>query len=153
VPNPLLFLFSRHWLRLLPVNTVHFFQWVIVENTLVMVASSVPLLRPLFSAAKKTALTHYGSNAAYELGSRQQGSQAFAYGNNTAKSAVLASSSEENILPIHGNKVEGIVRERDIEQGVIKKEIQYQVKYETDGGSETTLQTSQWDIHSKGTAQ
>lgn len=139
----------------LAVNTVHFFQWVIVENTLVMIASSVPLLRPLFSAAKKATLTHIGSSSAnaYELGSRGKGSQAFAYGNNSNKSAALASSSEENILPIYGNKGDVAVRERDVEQGVIKKEVQYQIKYETDSGSpETTPQTSQWDIHSKGGA-
>jgi hypothetical protein len=114
---------------------VQFFKWVIVENTLVMIASSVPLLRPLFSIAKKTATSHYGSNVAYELNSRQKGSQAFAYGNNTTKSTVLASSSEENILPIQTGSLGPKERENyfgaDVEQGVIKKEVQYQVKYET----------------------
>lgn len=137
-------------------NTVLFFRWVIVENTLVMVASSVPLLRPLFSAAKKSAITHYGSNSAYELGSRQNGSTAFAYGKNTAKSQVDASSSEENILPIQkvplGTKerVQHFTGERDIEQGVIKKEVHYQVKYETDRKAGLSAETSEWDAHSTG---
>jgi hypothetical protein len=139
-------------------NTVLFFRWVIVENTLVMVASSVPLLRPLFSAAKKTAMTHYGSNSAYELGSRQNGSTSFAYGKNTAKSHVEASSSEENILPIQ--KVPLGTKERvqhfgkgDVEQGVIKKEVQYQVKYETDPKAGLSAETTEWDPHSNGVAK
>lgn len=101
-----------------------------------MVASSVPLLRPLFSVAKKTATSHYGSNAAYKLTSRQNGSQAFAYGHNTTKSTVLASSSEENILPIQTGPLSVKEREShfgaDVEQGVIKREVKYQVNYETD---------------------
>jgi hypothetical protein len=120
-----------------------------------MVASSVPLLRPLFSAAKKATLTHIGSSSAntYELGSRGKGSQAFAYGNKSNKSTGLASSSEENILPVYGNKGEVAVKEMDVEQGVIKKEVQYQIKYETESGSsEKTPQASRWDIFSKGGA-
>jgi hypothetical protein len=103
-----------------------------------MVASSVPLLRPLFSAAKKATLTHYGSNSAYELGSRQNGSVAFAYGKNTAKSLAGASSSEENILPLQKvpldtkERVQYFGKSEDVEQGVIKKEVHYQVKYERD---------------------
>ena len=155
------FLFlSRQWLIRLPVNTVHFFKWVIVENTLVMVASSVPLLRPLFNVAKTTALTHYGQNSgAYELNSRQKGSQAFAYGNNTIKSIALASSSEENILPIQKGPLSVRERERereghfgaDVEQGVIKKEVQYQIKYESD--AEATAPSSQWALHTNAGAQ
>lgn len=122
-------------------NTVLFFQWVIVENTLVMVASSVPLLRPLFNVAVKTARTHYGSNTQFELSSGQKNSRAFAYGNNTAKSLAGASSSEENILPIQkgGGGAPLSLPERvkhfggaDVEQGVIKKEVQYHVEYETE---------------------
>ena len=129
-----------------------FFRWVIVENTLVMVASSVPLLRPLFSAAKKSAMTHYGSNSAYELGSRQNASTAFAYGKNTVKSHIDASSSEENILPIQ--KVPLGTKERvqhfsgDVEQGVIKKEVHYQVKYEKDPKAGLSVETSEWDAKS-----
>ncbi len=130
-----------------------------------MVASSVPLLRPLFSAAKKATITHYGSNSAYELGSRQNGSSAFAYGKNTTKS-LQASSSEENILPIQkvplGTKERvqhfGVgVRERevqpDVEEGVIKKEVQYQVEYERDPNSVSRLspESSKWDLDAKST--
>jgi hypothetical protein len=138
-------------------NTVLFFRWVIVENTLVMVASSVPLLRPLFSAAKKSAMTHYGSNRAYELGSRQNGSTAFAYGKNTVKSHIDASSSEENILPIQkvvplGTKERVQHFSNDVEQGVIKKEVHYQVKYETDPkAAGLAAESTEWDANSAGT--
>jgi hypothetical protein len=139
----------------MPDNTVLFFRWVIVENTLVMVASSVPLLRPLFSAAKKTAMTHYGSQS-YELGSRQNGSAAFGYAKNTVKSYVNASSSEENILPIQKGPPLG-TKERvqhfsgDVEQGVIKKEVHYQVKYETDPNAlGLSPDSAKWDAKSTG---
>jgi hypothetical protein len=102
------------------------------------------LLRPLFSAAKKATITHYSSNSAYELGSRQNGSSAFAYSKSASKS-LQASSSEENILPIQKDGVPLGTKERvqhfgvgvrevevDVEQGVIKKEVRYQVKYERD---------------------
>ena len=145
--------------HILLVNTVHFFQWVIVENTLVMVAASVPLIRPLTSGvASRKAITHYGSNAAYELNSRQKGSQAFAYGGNSAtKSVVQASSSEENILPIqNGSLGGGKERERqlaaDVEQGVIKKQVHYEVTYDSETPG-SAPQTSQWNIRSKGSAR
>ncbi|PMD22568.1 hypothetical protein NA56DRAFT_90841 [Hyaloscypha hepaticicola] len=146
-------------------NTVLFFRWVIVENTLVIVASSVPLLRPLFSAAKKATKTHYGSNSAYELGSRQNGSSAFAYAKSGSNSKSLqASSSEENILPAGGGVPLG-TKERvqhfgsgregdvDLEQGVIKKEVHYQVKYERDPSAPAGLspESSKWDLDAKST--
>jgi hypothetical protein len=158
IQTPFSFLLPRTVLTEIADNTVLFFRWVIVENTLVIVASSVPLLRPLFSAAKKTAMTHYGSNSAYELGSRQNGSTAFAYGKNTVKSHVEASSSEENILPIQ--KVPLGTKERvqhfgkgDVEQGVIKKEIHYQVKYERDPKAGLSPETTEWDTHSNANAK
>jgi hypothetical protein len=128
-----------------------------------MVASSVPLLRPLFSAAKKATLTHYGSNSAYELGSRQNGSVAFTYGKNTAKSLAGASSSEENILPIQKGvpldtkeRVQyfgrGDGREGDVEQGVIKKEVHYQVEYERDPNAPSlSPDGTKWDAGSTET--
>jgi hypothetical protein len=119
-----------------------------------MIASSVPLLRPLFSKVKKSALSHYGqSSSSYELGSRQQGSKAFAYANNTSKSIALASSSEENILPIQKGPLstKGSFA-TDLENGVIKKEVHYQVNYETDTSVPPPPPTgkAQWDVrHSK----
>jgi hypothetical protein len=107
-------------------------MWVTIENNLVIIASSVPLLRPLFSQVKKTALSHYGQSSSYELGSRNQGSKAFAYANNTNKSMALASSSEENILPIAKGQQSESGFGADLENGVIKMEVHYQVKYETD---------------------
>ena len=45
------------------------------------------------------------------------------------------------------------MKEMEVEQGVIKKEVQYQIKYETESGSsEKTPQASRWDIFSKGGA-
>jgi hypothetical protein len=104
-------------------------------------------------------MTHYGSNSAYELGSRQNTSTAFAYGKNTAKSHVKASSSEENILPIQ--KVPLGTKERvqhfgkgDVEQGVIKKEVHYQVKYETGPKAGLSAETTdEWDAHSNEVAK
>ena len=69
----------------------------------------------------------------------------------------LASSSEENILPIQKSPLNVKEREReghfgvDVEQGVIKKEVQYQVKYESD--TEATPPNSQWALHTNGGAQ
>ena len=150
-----------------PDNTVLFFQWVIVENTLVMIAASVPLLRPLFNIAVSTVKTGYGSNSNthFELSSKQNnGSRAFAYGQNshTTKSMAGASSSEENILPIQKG-VPLTVKERvlhfgkgenvDVEKGVIKKEVQYQVQYETDTSAEgagTSPKSTEWNQNKKG---
>ncbi len=128
-----------------------------------IVASSVPLLRPLFSTAKQATAAHYGSNSAYELGSRQNGSSAFAYAKSASKS-LQASSSEENILPIQkgvplGTKERvqhfgGADRETtDVEQGVIKKEVQYQVRYERDPNAPGGLspESSNWDLDAKST--
>jgi hypothetical protein len=119
-----------------------------------MVASSVPLLRPLFSAAKSTATSHYGSNTAYELDSRQKDSQAFVSSSKTPKSTGMESSSEENILPIQeapqSMKGRDSHFEPDVEQGVIKKEVRYQIKYETDTGSAGSApQISQWNVQSQ----
>jgi hypothetical protein len=124
-----------------------------VENNLVIIASSVPLLRPIFSKVKNSAMTHYGQSSSYELGSRQQGTKAFAYANNTNKSIALASSSEENILPIQKGQLstKGSFA-TDLENGVIKKEVHYQVKYETDTSVSAPPPTGkgQWDVrHSK----
>jgi hypothetical protein len=94
-------------------------------------------------------MTHYGQSSSYELGSRQQGSKAFAYANNTNKSTALASSSEENILPFQKGPLS--MKESfatDLENGVIKKEVHYQVKYETDTSVSAPAPTgkAQWDV-------
>jgi len=42
-------------------------SWVVVENTVVIIAASIPILRPLFNIAKETVKTAYGQSS-YELG-------------------------------------------------------------------------------------
>lgn len=112
-------------------------NWVVIENTFVIIASSIPLLRPLFKIAKDSALTAYGQSSAYELGSRGGGTKNYtnAYANNTTKRVGLASSSEENILPIQKesrtNRILGSKpSDVSLEGGVIKKEVTYQVRYD-----------------------
>jgi hypothetical protein len=158
-------------------------SWVVIENTVVIIAASIPLLRPLFNIAKEAAISAYGQSS-YELGTcflrlhpfanlelpidhfqpiknpklinlPSPGSRGVDGTNSralkshpkiTSKSTNLASSSEENILPIqkqHSQKSKkgstnsvlsspGI--NVDLENGVIKKETTYQVRYDRDVG-------------------
>jgi hypothetical protein len=127
-------------------------NWVVIENTFVIIASSIPLLRPLFNIAKDTAMTHYGQSSSYELGSRGAGGTKV-FANVTNKSVNLASSSEENILPIQ--KGNGTVRtqsthvhrpgDSQLEGGIIKKEVTYQVRYDKDDGSTDSTTAGNWD--------
>jgi hypothetical protein len=85
-----------------PVNTVSFFTWVIAEITLVNIAASVPLIRPLFK--RPSAAT---GNASYELknqyASRDRGTR---LRSRDVESGIV-NTSEENILPIESAKVTG----------------------------------------------
>ena len=131
-------------------------NWVVIENTFVIIGASIPLLRPLFSKAKQQAMVAYGATTAYEMNShsRSQGGTKGAFSGAQHKSIALQSSSEENILPIHGGprlatKIEsenhfGDVRDgHDAEKG-IKKETTVQVKYgEVDG---ITSPGSKWSL-------
>ena len=49
----------------------------------------------------------------------------------------MDNSSEENILPIQRGRPSSILggRGEDVESGVIRKEVVYQVKYDTNDGS------------------
>ena len=126
-------------------------NWVVIENTFVIIAASVPLLRPLFNIAKQTAMTAYGGNTAYEMNSRSHGTKGFSSANipSKTKSMQLHSSSEENILPVQGGlrsmtDVAGKTNNResrDVEKG-IKKETTVQIRYDEDDG--TTPPGSKW---------
>jgi hypothetical protein len=125
-------------------------NWVVIENTFVIIASSIPLLRPLFNIAKESAVNAYSQSSAYELGSRGGGTKNFtnAYANNTTKSVELVSSSEENIPPIQkAGRTNSILgskpRDRSLEGGVIKKEVTYQVRYDKSDNNAAT--EGDWD--------
>ncbi|CZR65028.1 related to integral membrane protein PTH11 [Phialocephala subalpina] len=131
-------------------NTVSFMNWVVIENTFVMIGSSIPLMRPLFKKAKDSAMSHYGQSSSYELGSRAQSSKAKAYARSQTKSIPLASSSEENILPIHntgkrastaikGGEEGGTTAKYNIEG--IQKEVKVEIRYERDDESESEAKT------------
>jgi hypothetical protein len=123
-------------------------NWVVVENTFVIIAASTPLLRPMFNIAKQKAMTVYGANTAYEMNSRSNGTKGFSSVHNQNKSIQLQSSSEENILPVQGgltsmtNVATKNNREsRDVEKG-IKKETTVQIRYDEDDG--TTPPSAKW---------
>lgn len=126
-------------------------DWVVIENAFVMIASSIPLMRPLFKKAKASAMTHYGQSSSYELGSRAQGTGALAYARSQTKSVPLASSSEENILPIqntgkrgsaaiNGDEERGKTAKYDGGEG-IQKEVKVEIRYERDDESESGTKT------------
>ncbi|KFY00619.1 hypothetical protein O988_03193 [Pseudogymnoascus sp. VKM F-3808] len=92
-------------------NTVPFMNWVVVENTFVIIGASIPLIRPLFTRSRDHSLTAYIANTPYEMNSR---SQSGTNGTSSApqhKGVVPQTSSEENILPFHG----GLRRATNIE--------------------------------------
>ncbi|KFY01968.1 hypothetical protein V490_00698 [Pseudogymnoascus sp. VKM F-3557] len=83
-------------------NTVPFMNWVVVENTFVIIGASIPLIRPLFTRSRDHSLTAYIANTPYEMNSR---SQSGTNGTSSApqhKGVGPQTSSEENILPFHG---------------------------------------------------
>lgn len=123
-------------------------NWVVIENTFVIIGASIPLLRPFFSKAKKQVMSAYAANTGFEMNSRSQRSQNGVKGPFSAgaqhKSIALQSSSEENILqlvPVHGapklaTNIESnnqFGHEHDAENG-IKKETTIQVKYDESDG-------------------
>lgn len=113
-------------------NTVPLFIWVIVESTLVAIASSVPLLRPLFIKVFPSFGTQASNNSSYVLERYGKSKQPSSYlsarrfsklaeGQNSRKES--DTGSEENILPLQNTqdailkKVSYSVRVTDIEQG------------------------------------
>jgi hypothetical protein len=131
-------------------------NWVVIENTFVIIGASIPLLRPFFSKAKKQAMSAYTASTGFEMNSRSQRSQKGVKGPFSTvaqhKSIALQSSSEENILqlvPVHGApKLATNIQsnnqfgdEYDAEKG-IKKETTVQVKY--DEGDGITTPGSKW---------
>jgi len=119
-------------------NTIPFMNWVVIENTFVIIGASIPLIRPLFSKAKQHALHAYGANTAYEMNSRSQSGTngtKKAFSAPQHKSIALQSSSEENILPVHSGPrgATNIESNNHFDDGHnaeqnIKKEITPQVK-------------------------
>jgi hypothetical protein len=107
------------------VNTVPFFTWVIAEITLVNIAASVPLIRPLF----KRPSTHAG-NTSYEMknqyASMNKGTRLRSRDVESGKHSI-DNTSEENILPIEGVTVAGGGYDRDVE--VDKKGIMLSTSY------------------------
>jgi len=115
-------------------------EWVVVENTLVIIAASVPLLRPIFNKTKSMVTGAYGPTSSYEMNSRSQGTKGFSSKANI-KSIQLQSSSEENILADKGprsvtnvTKGNNTRESRDVEKG-IKKETTVQIRYDEDDGA------------------
>jgi len=115
-------------------------EWVVVENTLVIIAASVPLLRPIFNKTKSMVTGAYGPTSSYEMNSRSQGAKGFSSKANI-KSIQLQSSSEENILADKGprsvtnvTKGNNTRESRDVEKG-IKKETTVQIRYDEDDGA------------------
>ncbi|KAB8297769.1 hypothetical protein EYC80_001570 [Monilinia laxa] len=134
-------------------NTVPFFIWVQVESNLVVIASSVPLLRPFFLRLKSRVL-HTRSTAptvpTYELSGysgKQKSMQKFENRGFSQisdeeegghdKEARAGSGkdddggSEDCILPVQGER--GGER---LERWVVKKEVSYSVKVEELGDEE-----------------
>lgn len=115
-------------------------NWVVIENTFVIIGASIPLVRPLFTRSKEHSLTAYGTNTAYEMNSRSQSNTKGAFSGPQHKSITLQSSSEENILPVLeggpglASNIESndhFGAENDAEKG-IKKEVTVQVRYGED---------------------
>ncbi|KAH8750714.1 hypothetical protein F5882DRAFT_310137, partial [Hyaloscypha sp. PMI_1271] len=81
-------------------NTVPFFTWVIAEITLVNIAASVPLIRPLFKRPSTNA-----GNTSYEMknqyASANKGTRLRSRDIESGKHSI-DNTSEENILPIEG---------------------------------------------------
>ncbi|CZR70080.1 uncharacterized protein PAC_19981 [Phialocephala subalpina] len=115
-------------------NTVPFFTWVIAEITLVNIAASVPLIRPLF----KRPSTHAG-NTSYEMknqyASTNKGSRLRSRDVESGRHSILDNTSEENILPIEGVTVAGGGHDRDVEvdKNGIMLSTSYVVSYDENG--------------------
>ncbi|KAH8594902.1 hypothetical protein B0O99DRAFT_623894 [Bisporella sp. PMI_857] len=125
-------------------NTVPFFTWVIVECTLVNIAASVPLIRPLFMRAKSTATT--AAQKSYELSHRfsSKGSKGARLHSGDLETGI-ENDSKENILPTDAARI-------DKETGEIRKnimmettyEINYERKNSTTGTPEPTAKAGAW---------
>lgn len=130
------------------VNTVPFMNWVVIENTFVIIGASIPLIRPLFTRSKDRSLTAYTANAIYEMNSRSQSGTKGPFSVPEHKPAAFQSSSEENILPIHSGPGQASDIESNNSSGGgqdsgtgIKKEITVEVKYGEDDGTKTPAST------------
>jgi hypothetical protein len=113
------------------VNTVPFFTWVIAEITLVNIAASVPLIRPLF----KRPSTHAG-NTSYEMNNRyaltNKGSRLRSRDIESGKHSI-DNTSEENILPIEGVAVARGGSGVEVDKNGIMLSTSYVVSYNENG--------------------
>ena len=113
-------------------------KWVVIENTFVIIGASIPLIRPLFTRSKKHSLIAYAANEAYGMNSRSQSGAKGTFSVPQHKSIALQSSSEENILPIHGGPLQAtniessnsLRGEQEAAAEGIQKKVVVQVKYE-----------------------
>ncbi|KAF5872517.1 putative integral membrane protein [Botrytis fragariae] len=121
-------------------NTVPFFVWVQVESNLVVIASSVPLLRPLFVRLRAGNFSTQNGSTAPTFEMSGYSNKRKSIQNNHMFSEIsdddlgLKDSrdgmpiddkgSEDHILPIQGEK------ERVLEPWVVKKEVSYSVRVE-----------------------
>lgn len=112
-------------------NTVPFFTWVIAEITLVNIAASVPLIRPLF----KRPSTHAG-NTSYEMNNRyaltNKGSRLRSRDVESGKHSI-DNTSEENILPIEGVTVARGGSGVEVDKNGIMLSTSYVVSYNENG--------------------
>ncbi|KAF7886310.1 hypothetical protein EAF00_010413 [Botryotinia globosa] len=124
-------------------NTVPFFIWVQVESNLVTIASSVPLLRPLFVRLRSGDFTTRNGSTAPTFEMSGYSNKRKSIQNNHVFSEIsdddlgLKDSrdgmpiddkrSEEHVLPIQGEN------ERVLEPWVVKKEVSYSVRVEETG--------------------
>ena len=115
------------------VNTVPFFTWVIAEITLVNIAASAPLIRPLFKRPSPQA-----GNTSYEMKNQyatmNRGTRLRSRDIESGKHSI-GNTSEENILPIEGLKVAGEGHDGDVkvDKNGIMLSTSYVVSYDENG--------------------
>ncbi|CZR52354.1 related to integral membrane protein PTH11 [Phialocephala subalpina] len=124
-------------------NTVPLFTWVIVESTLVAIASSIPLLRPLFIKAFPSLGTQTLKNSSYVLK---------IYGNSKQPPSYVSTQRFSKLGEGHNSRKDidtgsedGILAVRE-PQDAILKEVSYSVRV-TD--LEHGEKREQWDDGSK----
>lgn len=128
---------GKHKAHYLADNTVEFIHWFTIENYVVIIASSVPSLRPLLTYVKKQVTTQGNSYAMNSYGNKgSRGTKGYmpygegtdgtlkSYNNSTfagnggSASATTAklpdSESEEYILPIQDSNGSGITKTTNV---------------------------------------
>ncbi|PQE20580.1 integral membrane protein [Rutstroemia sp. NJR-2017a BBW] len=131
-------------------NTVPLFVWVQVESTLVVIASSVPLLRPLFLQVKSST-THNRTHSVghtYELSNYTKKKSLPSNHVFSMISDEEASQKKENDT---GSEVQILPNEQEIDSWKgIKKEITYSVKVDDLGAIDIEKGEKQEQDHDSG---